>query len=176
MTRLTERIIAAPLQLDLVWEHDRLVGVHVLFSASEVSPDASLGNSPYSFQGTEPLSEQGQVILRELAAYVNGQKPSWPDIALPMEDLSPFAAQVLQTLRSQVDYGRTITYGQLAALCGRPKAARAVGGIMARNPWPLLVPCHRVLGSKGALTGFSGGGGLELKAWLLRCEGAAFRQ
>ncbi len=170
MARLTERLIAQPLQLDLTWEHDRLAGAHVLFSPSDVR-EPSCGISPYDSQAAKPLSEQGQMILRELAAYVNGQKPSWPDISLSMEGLSPFAAQVLQTLRTRVDYGSTITYGQLAALCGRPNAARAVGGIMARNPWPLLVPCHRVLGAKGALTGFSGGGGLELKAWLLRREG-----
>ncbi len=105
-----------------------------------------------------------------------GQKPSWPEISLPMDGLSPFAAKVLDTLRMQVEYGQTVTYGELAAMCGRPGAARAVGGFMARNPWPLLVPCHRVLGAKGRLTGFSGGGGLELKAWLLQREGAAFHQ
>lgn len=167
MTRQTERLVAPPLQLDLTWENSLLVGAHVLFAAPE---QATSGGT----QSAAPLSGQSRVILRELDAYVNGQKPVWPELSLPMEGLSPFAAEVLQTLRTRVKYGQTVTYGQLAAMCGRPRAARAVGGFMARNPWPLLVPCHRVLGARGALTGFSGGGGLELKAWLLRREGAQF--
>ena len=66
--------------------------------------------------------------------------------------------------------GETLTYGQLAKLAGSPHAARAVGGAMARNRWPLIVPCHRVVGSSGKLTGYSGEGGLKTKHWLLEHE------
>jgi methylated-DNA-[protein]-cysteine S-methyltransferase len=66
--------------------------------------------------------------------------------------------------------GQTRTYGQIARQAGSPGAARAVGQSMARNPWPVIVPCHRVLGSDGSLTGF--GGGVEMKRRMLEMEGA----
>ncbi|MEM8736472.1 MAG: MGMT family protein, partial [Planctomycetota bacterium] len=64
----------------------------------------------------------------------------------------------------------TMTYGALAKAVGRPNAARAVGGAMAKNRWPLLIPCHRVLGASGKLTGYSGVGGIETKRRLLEHE------
>jgi len=69
--------------------------------------------------------------------------------------------------------GETRTYGQIARQVGSPRAARAVGQAMANNPWPVIVPCHRVLGSDGRLTGF--GGGLEMKRRMLEMERASFR-
>ena len=70
----------------------------------------------------------------------------------------------------RIPAGETRTYAWLAAKVGRPRAARAVGRVMATNPLPIVVPCHRVVGSDGALHGY--GGGLEVKAALLRLEGA----
>jgi methylated-DNA-[protein]-cysteine S-methyltransferase len=69
-----------------------------------------------------------------------------------------------------VPYGATDTYGGLAARIGRPRAARAVGGALNRNPVPIVVPCHRVVGSSGSLVGYAGG--LERKERLLALEGA----
>jgi len=69
-----------------------------------------------------------------------------------------------------VPYGRVTTYGALAARVGRPRAARAVGGAMHSNPIPIVLPCHRVIGASGSLTGY--GGGLERKRALLELEGA----
>ncbi|NQU05275.1 MAG: methylated-DNA--[protein]-cysteine S-methyltransferase [Calditrichaeota bacterium] len=69
----------------------------------------------------------------------------------------------------EVPFGETISYGELAKRAGSPRAARAVGAAMARNPIPILVPCHRVITSSGKLGGF--GGGLDMKRWLLRHEG-----
>jgi methylated-DNA-[protein]-cysteine S-methyltransferase len=66
-----------------------------------------------------------------------------------------------------------VTYGELARTVGCPNGARAVGGAMARNPLPLLVPCHRVIGASGSLGGFSAPGGVETKAALLKLEGRA---
>ena len=71
---------------------------------------------------------------------------------------------------ARVPYGHTSTYGRLAALVGRPTAARAVGTVMNRNPVPIVLPCHRVVGASGSLVGY--GGGLERKEQLLRLEGA----
>ena len=71
---------------------------------------------------------------------------------------------------ARVPYGQTATYGQLAAKVGRPRAARAIGMIMNRNPIPIVLPCHRIVGSNGSLVGY--GGGLDRKEQLLRLEGA----
>jgi methylated-DNA-[protein]-cysteine S-methyltransferase len=82
---------------------------------------------------------------------------------------TPFKRKVLQACMN-IKYGHTITYKELAKLSGRPNAARAVGSIMARNPIPLIIPCHRVLGSDGSLHGFSAPGGLETKKKMLQLE------
>ena len=71
---------------------------------------------------------------------------------------------------ARVEYGTTTTYGTLAAQAGNPRAARAVGTVMNRNPIPIVLPCHRVIGASGSLTGYAGG--LDLKERLLRLEGA----
>ena len=68
----------------------------------------------------------------------------------------------------KIPFGQTVTYGQLAGRIGKPKGARAVGGCVGRNPVAIIIPCHRVIGSDGSLTGF--GGGLENKKWLLEHE------
>ena len=71
---------------------------------------------------------------------------------------------------ARVPYGQTETYGALAAQVGRPKAARAVGTVMNRNPIPIVLPCHRIVGANGSLTGYAGG--LDVKLQLLQLEGA----
>ena len=71
---------------------------------------------------------------------------------------------------SHISYGTTTTYGEIARRLGRPRATRAVGGANGANPLPILIPCHRVIGANGALTGY--GGGLQVKAALLQLEGA----
>lgn len=80
---------------------------------------------------------------------------------------TPFQLQVWKAL-AEIPYGRTVTYGQLARSIGRPKACRAVGAANGQNPLPIVLPCHRVIGSDGSLTGY--GGGLAIKEALLRLE------
>ena len=75
----------------------------------------------------------------------------------------------------QIKRGTTISYGALAGKIKRPGAARAVGGALARNPWPVLIPCHRVIGSNGTLTGFSGYGKIAAKKRMLALEQPAHR-
>jgi methylated-DNA-[protein]-cysteine S-methyltransferase len=96
----------------------------------------------------------------------------WPGCAEPVPlDLlgTPFELEVWDALM-RVAPGATTTYGAIAAALGRPDAARAVGAAVGANPVSLIVPCHRVVGASGSLTGY--GGGLERKEWLLRHEGA----
>jgi methylated-DNA-[protein]-cysteine S-methyltransferase len=106
-------------------------------------------------------------VRRELDEYFEGRRRSF-DLALDLR-VAAFPAAVLQEL-AEVPYGETDTYGRLAARAGRPRAARAVGTIMNRNPIPIVLPCHRIVGANGSLTGYAGG--LDIKRQLLQLEGA----
>jgi methylated-DNA-[protein]-cysteine S-methyltransferase len=75
---------------------------------------------------------------------------------------------------AKLPFGKTVSYGEIASKLGKPRASRAVGAAVGANPTPLLVGCHRVLGSTGKITGFTGGQGLKTKAWLLNHEGIEF--
>jgi methylated-DNA-[protein]-cysteine S-methyltransferase len=106
-------------------------------------------------------------VRRELDEYFEGRRR---DFDLPIDlRVAPFYEAVLTEL-ARVPYGRTETYGALAAKVGRPRAARAVGTVMNRNPIPVVLPCHRVIGANGSLTGYAGG--LDVKRRLLELEGA----
>jgi methylated-DNA-[protein]-cysteine S-methyltransferase len=105
---------------------------------------------------------------RQLDEYFAGRRREF-ELETDPRLAPPFHRQVLAELE-RVPYGQTTTYGALAAKVGRPRAARAVGGAMNRNPIPIVLPCHRVVGSGGSLVGY--GGGLDKKEFLLRLEGA----
>jgi len=106
-------------------------------------------------------------VRRELDEYFEGRRRAF-DLRLDLR-VAPFHEAVLHEL-ARVPYGRTATYGSLAAKVGRPRAARAVGTVMNRNPIPIVLPCHRVVGANGSLTGYAGG--LHVKRALLELEGA----
>ncbi|MBQ8647871.1 MAG: methylated-DNA--[Oscillospiraceae bacterium] len=117
-----------------------------------------------------PLAgEDGALALRtaqELAEYFAGQRTEFD---LPVDPAgTAFQKKVWEVTRS-IPYGKTVTYGQLAAMAGHPGAARAAGGAMARNPVWIVTPCHRVLDGQGKLHGYSGG--LHIKEALLKLEG-----
>ena len=107
-------------------------------------------------------------VRRELDEYFSGHRRSF-DLSIDLRGAAPFTAEVLGQL-ARVPYGQTATYGELASRVGHPRAARAVGTVMNRNPVPIVLPCHRVVGASGSLVGY--GGGLERKEQLLRLEGA----
>jgi methylated-DNA-[protein]-cysteine S-methyltransferase len=107
-------------------------------------------------------------VKRELDEYFEGDRRAF-DLPVDLRGRSEFTQQVLEQL-ARVPYGEVTTYGSLAARSGRPRAARAVGTIMNRNPIPIVLPCHRVVGSTGSLVGY--GGGLERKRLLLDLEHA----
>jgi methylated-DNA-[protein]-cysteine S-methyltransferase len=105
---------------------------------------------------------------RELDEYFEGKRKEF-GLPVDLEALPSFQQLVLAELQL-VPYGATATYGGLAARVGRPRAARAVGGALNKNPVPIVVPCHRIVGASGSLVGYAGG--LERKEKLLALEGA----
>jgi methylated-DNA-[protein]-cysteine S-methyltransferase len=120
--------------------------------------------------GPRVLRSAGSVdaTRRQLDEYFAGTRDSFA-LDVDLRAAAPFAQHVLREL-AQVPYGHTTTYGALAAKVGSPRAARAVGSVMHSNPIPIVLPCHRVVGSSGSLTGYAGG--LHIKERLLRLEGA----
>lgn len=113
----------------------------------------------------EKNDEPFKAVIKQLDEYFDGSRQ---DFDLPLRPQgTEFQRRVWQALQ-QIPYGETRSYGELAKYVGNPKASRAVGAANGINPIPVIIPCHRVIGSNGKLTGF--GGGLETKAFLLNLE------
>jgi methylated-DNA-[protein]-cysteine S-methyltransferase len=108
-------------------------------------------------------------FTQRLQAYAQGRSDDFRDVPVALEGFTEFQRRVLKGCR-RIACGTTVTYAELAARCGAPRAARAVGGVLARNRIPLVIPCHRVVGSHGALGGFSAPQGISMKRRLLTLE------
>jgi methylated-DNA-[protein]-cysteine S-methyltransferase len=108
--------------------------------------------------------------FQQLDQYLRGARKAF-DLPINWSLFRPFQRQVLQIVYA-IPYGQTRTYGDIAHEIGNPSAARAVGRANATNPMPLVIPCHRVIGSDRKLHGYGGGQGLPTKEWLLKMEGA----
>ena len=115
--------------------------------------------------GWERYGEPFKKTARQLNEYFAGERREF-ELELAPEG-TKFQVEVLEALRG-IPYGETRTYRDIAVAVGRPKAVRAVGNANGRNPLPIVIPCHRVIGSDGSLTGF--GGGIEAKRYLLDLE------
>lgn len=129
-------------------------------------------------QGNEPAAREEAwhpELAQRLQAYAEGATDDFHDVVLDDFFESGFQRAVVQQCR-RIRPGTTITYGELAAQSGWPSAARAVGTVMARNPVPLVVPCHRVVPAAGGLGNYSAGEGPGLKRRLLDMEADAVRQ
>ena len=114
---------------------------------------------------------QMEAFAQRIQAYCDGHADDFLDLPVVLSANTEFQRRVLQHCR-RIPYGGTLTYAELAAAAGSPRACRAVGNIMARNRIPLVIPCHRVVGSHGSLGGYSAWTGLKMKRRLLRLEGA----
>ena len=112
-----------------------------------------------------------QQLVARVQRHMAGEQQDFQDVRVDLEGRSEFARSVYAALR-KVPAGGTISYGKLATRVGRLNAARGVASTMAANPVPLIIPCHRVVGARGQLTGFSGADGLATKAQMLAAEGA----
>jgi methylated-DNA-[protein]-cysteine S-methyltransferase len=121
----------------------------------------------YPMRSLERMTE----AIHQVGEYLAGKRAAF-DLPIDMRFLTDFQGTVLRAVM-KVPRGEVITYGALARMIGRPKAARAVGRALGSNPIPIVIPCHRVLASDGSLGGYSGRGGVRTKADLLRLEGVS---
>lgn len=131
----------------------------------DAEPDAITGVNRTTMplcKATTPLLQE---CVRQLTAYFAGELT---EFHLPLRAVgTPFRMRVWEELR-RIPYGETISYGELARRIGKPSASRAVGGANHHNPISIIIPCHRVIGADGSLTGY--GGGMDMKAALLLLE------
>ena len=156
---------------------DAPIAGHLWLAATEVGLCAiELGGDEAAFVhalerrwGVTPQRDDGPLAAarQQVQEYLAGRRKTF-DLPLDLRLLRPFQRQVLDATLA-VPWGQATTYRTLAVQAGRPRAGRAVGRAQATNPIPLVIPCHRVIGSDGSLRGY--GGGLEMKAALLRLEG-----
>lgn len=133
------------------------------------SPDEALSevcmHFPDAVRGSQPLFDE---VFSQLKEYFRGDRKTF-DVRLDDAGLSEFARKVHNALRD-VPYGSVISYRDLARLAGSAGAARAVGRVMSTNPFPLIVPCHRVVNADGRVGQYSGGAGKQTKARLIALE------
>ena len=153
----------------LAWGDRGLIGVQL----PEATPGAAWAKLRKRFPDAvevEPPPEI-EVVIDRIRDLLAGGRDDLADIVLDLEGQSAFHLRVYAIARA-IPPGETSTYGEVARAMGEPGAARAVGKALGENPWPIVVPCHRVLGSSGSMGGFSAPGGSTTKARLLTIEKA----
>ena len=148
----------------VVTRQDQLVRV-----CFEISPDAAVAAVRRYCPDAERVSQGYPLtVLSQLAEFFQGTRDEF-NLALCNESLSAFAIKTHKEL-VKVPLGSVVSYGELASRAGSPGAARAVGGVMSSNPFPLVVPCHRVVNTNGRVGQYSGAHGTSTKSWLLDFE------
>jgi len=158
----------------------KIDGLHVWFRWV-AEPEFRIKGSGFSYQAPEISHrqiadcEKSFQVAHLLELYFKQEVDPLPVGFLELALLSQFQGRILCQLRKQVPSGKVISYGQLATMVGKPRAARAVGSVMSHNPFPLFFPCHRVVRTNGQ-TGFFQGGpsGTDLKREILAREGISF--
>ena len=151
----------------LAWNAAGLIQVQ-LPEASEAATEMRLGRVTGA-AWSDRLPENVSECENRVRAYFEGEAVTFTDIDLDMTRVNAFNAKVYTALRD-VGWGETTSYGALARQIGDPHAARAIGAAMGKNPWPLVVPCHRVLAASGKIGGFSAYGGRATKRKMLQLE------
>jgi methylated-DNA-[protein]-cysteine S-methyltransferase len=153
----------------LAWGEHGLIGVALPECDAETTRQRLLRRHPEA-TGSEPPPEVLDARDRILAL-LSGEAADLGPIRLDLDRIGDFERRLYAVARA-IPPGQVATYGELAARLGEPSGAQAVGQAMGRNPWPIVVPCHRVVGSNGKLGGFSAPGGTKTKLRILEIEGA----
>lgn len=147
---------------------DTPIGPITLIAQGEKIVRVELGKKARAEGSSKVLTE----AKKQLVAYFSGKLERF---SVPIEVVgTEFQKSVWKEI-AKIGFGRQLSYGEIAAKIGNPAASRAVGAAVGSNPTPLIVGCHRVLGSTGKITGFTGGKGIKTKAWLLDHEQIEFR-
>ncbi len=120
-------------------------------------------------KGAIPAKKAFRPIEKDINDYYNGICVDFSCIGVCFDGLTDFQTNVLTALRN-INYGKTVSYGELARLANCPRGARAIGTVMAQNPLPLIIPCHRVIKADGSLGYFSAAGGVDTKQRMLNLE------
>jgi len=152
----------------IVWGEHGLTGVHL----PEANPARTRAGLERRFPGavpTEPPADV-QAAVDGIVALLRGEKRDLREIALDLAGVPAFNRRVYELTRT-IEPGSTLTYGDIARRLASPGTARAVGQALGQNPWPIVVPCHRVLAADGRMGGFSAPGGVSTKRRMLEIEG-----
>jgi methylated-DNA-[protein]-cysteine S-methyltransferase len=152
----------------IVWGERGIAGVQL----PESTPAATRARMLRRFRGAEELPAPPQVerAIAAIRALLRGESSDLSSVELDMEDVPAFERSVYEVARTIVP-GSTLSYGEIAARVGTPREAREVGKALSANPFPIVVPCHRVVAADGRMHGFSGSGGVKTKLRLLQIEG-----
>jgi O-6-methylguanine DNA methyltransferase len=139
----------------------------------EATPQATKSRIARKSGASNPATPPPEIaaIIEKIRKHLQGETQDFRGVALDLENVDPFFRQIYEAAR-QIPPGQTRTYGEIAKAVGQPAAAQEVGQAMAKNPVPIIVPCHRVAAAGGKLGGFSASGGPATKAKLLAIEGA----
>lgn len=157
------RVISSPIGLLSIAASDKGI-----CSIDFLSPRSKLKN----FSESRRAEELVDLACKELADYFAGRQKHF-SVALDVSG-TKFQKQVWQQI-AKIDFGQSVSYGAIAKAIKNPAASRAVGGAVGANPIPIIIPCHRVMGSTGQLTGYSGGNGIPTKKKLLILEGISYK-
>jgi len=152
----------------IAWGSRGIIGVQLPERSSEATRIRLMRLCPNAEEAEPP--KQIERAIEDIQALMNGEKKTLRALQLDMSRVPAFNARVYETARA-IPPGKTRTYGQIAHAIGEPDGARAVGQALGRNPFAVVVPCHRVVGANAKLVGFSANGGIATKLKLLKLEG-----
>ncbi len=152
----------------IAWSAAGITGLRL----PEASDDVAARRLARRFPGIAgPPPPTGAAAIARIQAFLAGARDDFASLTLDESEAGEFDRAVYREARA-IPAGATLTYGAIAARLGDPALARAVGQALGRNPWPIVVPCHRVTGADGKMGGFSAPGGRATKLRLLEIEGA----
>jgi methylated-DNA-[protein]-cysteine S-methyltransferase len=156
----------------IAWDDDVIVGLQLPEARAADTRALMRDRFDGAHEAAPPRSVQQ--VIDAVNASLRGEADDLADVPLALDDVPPFARRVYEVVRT-IPAGETLSYGEVAVAVGSPGAARAVGQALGRNPFPIVVPCHRVLAAGGRIGGFTARGGTSIKAEMLAAEGVTPR-